>query len=1117
MIETAGPLDELKRRAKAGDQAALQQLRDSGYFTRKKAAQQGFPLSPAQKRLWVLDQMLADRATYNVPCALLLEGRLDVMALRRAVERIVQRHEALRTTFDQVDGEPRQFIHEAAAHFEEVDMHGSPEAEAKALCLDTALESFDLKTGPLLRTRLIRLTQERHLFVFVMHHIVSDAWSVRVLVREISGLYNAFSVGASDPLPPLKLQYKDYAAWQNQRLSGEAGQKHRNYWQRKFSGDLHILDLPADYPRPPVKTFAGKMLFGDIDGAMTAKLEQVSRAEGATLFMALTALVKILIHRYTGAEEITVGTAVAGRDHVDLEPQIGFYVNTIALRDRIAGTDSFREVLSKVKQSCLEGYEHQSYPFDRLTTELRLDRNPSHSPLFDIAVQLHHSEREDAGLNGIRVADYDTGFQVAKFDVCFDFVRCDDALSFTIEFNADLYAEWRIGRMIGHLRQLSAAAVEAPGRSIASLDFLTHTDRAELLHSFNPVPAKISARNTIAQLFEAHVETASACVAVALDGEVITYLELNRRSNRLASFLRGRGVRPEVAVAVCMERSIDATIALLAVFKAGGVYVPLDPLLPEQRLAAMIDECKPVLVLTHQLARGRLPNSEGSEVCLDAMREAISAESDKNLLPGAQPEDAAYIIYTSGSMGAPKGVIVEHRSLVNVVCAMMENLAIVPEDRCLAFSTCSFDPSIYETFLPLIAGACLVLVRREIIQDAAAFEGYLRCLRVSTAGLTPSFLSTLDDKKLLGLRVMLTGGEPASAAVARRYARRMRYINAYGPTETTVISHCFEVGPEDEFPFGVPIGHPVHNTLSYIVDRRFELVPPGVAGEIAIAGVGLARGYLNGPDLTADRFVPDPYSTAPGARMYRTGDLGRYRPDGAIEFLGRLDSQVKVRGYRIELGEIEAVLGQYPAVREAAVAVQEEGSGNQRLIGYVVAGQGEGFSFAEVRAYLRARLPEYMVPVMLILLEKLPLTISGKVDRKALPQSSLDHTALPGEKFVPPRSDLERLLAGIFAELLGVAKVGIHDNFFNLGGHSLLVTRLVSRLRDGLKLSVSIIQFFENPTVAGLAETLSQGGNYREQLEKIARALLRLATLSDEEKRRLLEKKGAQLQRTSNV
>ena len=1116
MSETAEILDALKRRAKAGDQAALQQLRDSGYFTRKKAAQQGFPISPAQRRLWVLDQMLTDRATYNLPSALLLEGRLDVVALRKAIERIVQRHESLRTTFAQVDDEPRQFIHEAAARFEEVDMEGSPEAEAKALCLRHALEPFDLKAGPLLRTCLIRLAPERHLLVVVMHHIVSDAWSVRVFARELSALYNAFSVGASDPLPPLKLQYKDYAAWQNQQLSGDAEQEHRSYWQQKFSGHVAGLDLPADCPRPPVKTFAGKILFGDL-GGLVARLEQLSRAQGVTLFMTLTALVKILIHRYTGAEEITVGTAVAGRDHVDLEPQIGFYVNTLAIRDRLAGLDSFREVLSRVKQSCLEGYEHQSYPFDRLTAELRLDRHPSHSPLFDVAVQLHHAEREDARLYGIRAAEYDIGFQVAKFDASFDFVRGDDdALSFTIEFNTDLFADWRIRRMISHLQQLSAAAVEAPDRPIASLDLLTPTERAELLHSFNPVPTRIPANKTVVQLFEARAQTAFDCAAVALEDEVITYVELNRRANQLASFFRAHGVRPEVSVAVCMERSIDATIASLAVLKAGGVYVPLDPLLPPQRLAVMIHECKPVLILAHQPTCGRLPQTDCPAVCLEAIREAIVTESEDNLLPSARPEHAAYIIYTSGSIGVPKGVVVEHRNLVNVVCAMMENLAIVPEDRCLAFSTCSFDPSIYETFLPLIAGACLVLVPREVIQDAAVFEEYLRRLRVSTAGLTPSFLSTLDDQKLVGLRVMLTGGEPPPPLVARRCAQRMRYINAYGPTEATVISHWFEVRPEDAFPFGVPIGRPVQNTRSYIIDRRFQLVPPGVAGEIVIGGVGLARGYLNGPDLTADRFVPDPYSTAPGARMYRTGDLGRYRPDGAIEFLGRLDSQVKVRGYRIELGEIEAVLRQYPAVREAAVTLQEEGSGDRRLVGYLVANQGEGFSLGEVRAYLRARLPEYMVPVMFVLLESLPLTISGKVDRKALPPPSLGEPALGG-KFVPARSDLERLLAGIFAELLGVAKVGIQDNFFDLGGHSLLAIRLVSRLREALKLGFSITQVFENPTVAGLAEALCQGEKNGEQLERIARALLRLANLSDEEKRRLLEKKGAQLQRTSSV
>ena len=1109
MAESTTPIQELVRRARASDPAALQQLRESGYFANKIAARNGIALSPAQRRLWLLDQMLEDRAAYHMPGAFRLQGPLDTNVLRRALEGVVARHESLRTTFRNVDGDVRQFISALAVlEFEETD--AGSEVEARVICHQTASKPFEFESGPLFRARLIRLGDEQHVFLFVLHHIIADAWSIGILLRETAVLYNALTGGksAEASLPPLRFQYKDHASLQNEQLTGEEGAKLRDYWMQKLGGELPLLDLPTDRPRPPAKAFAAKTLFSRIDEPLAGTLVAFSRREGVTLFMTMTALVKVLIHRYTGAADIIVGTAVSGRNRVELESQIGFYINTVALRDTLSGMDSFHAVLQKVKQTLAEAYEHQMYPFDQLVADLRIERAAGRSPLFDVSVQLQHSEPTGPVLDGIQAEEFDPGFRRAKFDLSFDFIERDGELSFTIEFDTALFEEARVERMAGHVLQLARAATRMPDAPIALLEMLTWAERARLL-AFNPHPAHELRLGTIAELFEACVEEAPENAAIIFEDDVVSYRELDRRANQLASFLRGKGVGPEGFVGVCMERSIEAIVAILAILKTGGVYVPLDPLLPPHRLNVIVEDCKPACILTHRQTSGKLP----SALCVDALRDAIAAQPAAHGAAAGKPHNAAYLIYTSGSTGVPKGVLVEHRSYANMIRAVIKSLAVTAADRCLGFANCSFDASIFETFLALLSGASLVLVRREVIRDTPAFERYLEGQGVTLAVWPPSFLSTLDEQHLARLRMIVTAGEAASGPLAQRYAGRLRYINAYGPTEASVCSHWFEVERDGDYRFGVPIGYPLANTRSYILDHWLQFAPEGVPGEIWLAGAGLARGYLNRPAFTAESFVPDPFSAGSGERMYRTGDLGRYRSDGAIEFIGRIDSQVKLRGYRIELGEIEAALRQCRGVRAAAVTLPDNGQEPSRIVAYVAA-DADDFRSEDVRAHLRGRLPEYMVPTHFIRMDALPLNLSGKVDRKSLPIPDLTEAA-SSVPFTAPRNNLERLLAGMWTELLGVERIGIHDNFFELGGHSLLATRLVSRLRDVLKLRVSIAELFETATVARLAEALSRGDENRQQIERITRSALTLATLSDEQKQQLLARKRMQRSQAS--
>jgi amino acid adenylation domain-containing protein len=1068
--------------------------------------EQPAPLSAAQRRLWILEQLRPGTAAYNMAEALRIEGALDVPALRAALAGVVARHEALRTVFPDADGDGAATVR-PAAEFElaerDVSAASAVETAAHTLAAEEVARPFDLRTGPLFRATLIRLGAETHLLVCVMHHIVSDAWSVGVMMREFAGLYASRRAGRPEALPAPGAPYRTFAAWQQAELAGARGAAQRDYWLQQLGPERTVLALPTDAPRPAVMTAAGRTLVFQIEPALAAGLTRLGREAGATPFMTLLALVKTLLHRYTGQEDIVVGCPVAGRERVEWEGTVGFFVNTVVLRDRVARTENFSQLLGRVRATCLDAFAHQAYPFDRLVDDLKLERDLSRNPLFDVSVQLLAAGRTELTVEGLRLTEFDHGQSPAKCDLSFDFTEGAGGFTCALTYQPGLFSAARMQRLAEHLRQLAAAVVAAPGRALADHALLTAAERRQILVDFNPPPGA-PARDTLTGWFERVAARQPAHPALRFEAETWTYAELESRANRLAHFLRARGVAEEAVVAVMLERGPALPCALLAVLKAGGVYLPVDPALPRARIAAMLADSGAQLVLAARAEREAGPDG----VAILGLEEAaaeLAARSPAPVPGGPAPADGAYLIYTSGSTGTPKGVLVEHRGLVNTIADQVRQLGLGPADRILQFSSASFDASLFEIFNALLSGATLVLARRETLTDPAAFLALLRGAGVTMAVLPPAFVRTLERREL-PLRILFTAGEAAVPADARHYASRLTYVNGYGPTEASICSTVHFVAAEEAAPAGVPIGRPLANTRAYLLDARGQPVPIGVTGELWVGGAGVARGYWRRPELTAERFTADPWADEPGARRYRTGDLGRWREDGTIEFLGREDAQIKLRGYRIEPGEVEAALAQCPGVREAAVILREDVPGRPQLVGYVVAAATPPPDADTLRAHLRAILPDYMIPAAFVTLPALARSTAGKIDRRALPAPAVEAA---GAAPVAPRDEVEQALARIFGEVLHRERVGVQDGFFHLGGDSLLAIRVISRVRDVFKIEVAVPVLFENPSVAALAAALRSNEATRSSVEKVARALARLAALSPEEKQRLLAQKRA--------
>jgi amino acid adenylation domain-containing protein len=1103
-------VEDLKQRARTGDLQALQELRERGFF-KDRAVPDSYPVSHAQRRLWIVDQMVGGFGAYNIPIALELAGALDPAALRDALQAVMRRHESLRTTFAAIDGAVRQFIHEDMdLPWTVSDLCGNPNAErqARRIAAEHAARPFDLARGPLLRAGLVRLAPDRHLFLFNIHHIVSDLVSLGVLIQDLSAAYEACAAGRPPALERLPIQYKDFAVWQNRLITGTEAERHRAYWLDRLAGPLPPLELPADFVRPPLKTYACDVCRVQIDAALTERLQKVGLRHGMTLFMVLIATVKLLLYRYTGQEDIVVGFPLAGRDHPELAGQIGCFVNTVALRDRLDGDEPFTAMLGRVRRTMLEAYEHQVYPFDRLVEELDLPRDMSRSPVFDVTVSLANAEQAALRFGDVTISPYDDGFAAAKVDLSFDFFENPDGLELAIAHCTDLFSAERMRRMAGHYLRLTAHAIGHPEQSIGRMPLMTSEEEHRVLVGFNRTDRPLPGGETVVDLIERQAGLMPEAIAISHGDRQLSYVELNRQANRLARVLKDYGIGPETMVGLYLEPSAEVAISLLGILKAGGVYLPLDPANPHHRLAAMLDDARPPVILTQSALADRLPVMTGCWLLLwdDELVEAMAGQTDDAPPREAGPDHAAYAIFTSGSTGQAKAAVLPHRGLVNVAREQALLFGPGPGDRVLQFAALGFDASVFEMVMALSSGATLCLGDREQLLPGAALLATLERYEISIVTLPPSSLAALPEAALPKLRTITVAGEACPAELVRRWAPGRAFFNLYGPTEATIWASAARCEPDGRPP---TLGRPIGNTRLYVLDRHSQPVPIGIPGELCIAGVGLARHYLNRPDLTQARFVADPFDPTPGARLYRTGDLARWLPDGTVEFLGRIDHQVKLRGYRIEPGEIETVLAHHPGVRDAVVLARETEPGQQRLVAYATPRSPDGPPGADdLRRFLRDRLPDYMVPARIVLLDEMPLTPNKKIDRKALVDPD---DARPDLKsaFVAPRDDLEHVLARWFAEVLRVEKVGIADNFFDLGGDSLMATRIVSQLHDAFRAEVTIPQLFRAATVGALAE-LVRAALPAGKADKIAIALRRLQGMSAEEKQELLRKRAAE-------
>ena len=1029
-----------------------------------------YEVSHAQRRLWVLAQLESGATAYNLPLHLLLPGEVDRETLASALAALARRHESLRTTFFSQDGEPRQKVHpptNVAVRFIDLaqDLHG--EGTARQLAGDETARPFDLARDLLWRVCLVRLAGRRHLLLFTIHHIIADGWSIAVLTRELGHLYQALSAGEAPTLTPLRLQYRDYAHWQNKLLADVAVAPHREYWHTQLAGEIPVLNLPRDYPRPALQTFFGAAVSFGLDAACTSRLRALGRAHNASLFMTLCAVVKALLYRYSGQNDIIVGTPVAGREHSDLEDQVGFYLNMLALRDQVTGNMSFEALLSQVRQTATEAYDHQIYPFDKLVNELNLRRDLSGSPLFDVLVILQNTGLTTLDLGTIQAQPYVQDDRHSVVDLTFEFYEQGEELQVVFEYNRDLFAADRIERMQGHFRQLVDNSLADPAQTIGGLNILTPREQTQLVTEFNATLADLPREATIVALFEAQVARTPNQPAVTFGVKTLSYAQLNARANQIAHTLRTEyALEAEDRVGLLLGRSVLLPAGILGILKAGGAYVPIDPAYPAQRIAAMLHDSACKALLTESKYVQALGNALPTPCCIIS---AIASDQDAaNLPPVVSSEQLAYVAYTSGSTGAPKGVMVTHQNVVSFGANMGAVFGLQATDSIYALTTVTFDISVLELVNSLLLGMRVVVAPEAEIQDARAVVLDLQRECITVLQTTPSRLKLLLENEaitaLQGLRVLLIGGEalpPELFARLKPLFETVAIWNVYGPTEATIWSTAQKLNEGQ-----LNIGKPLRNESVFVLSPERALAPIGGRGEIYIGGSGVARGYWEQPELTAAHFISSPFSE--GERLYRTGDLGRWLPDGSLECLGRTDEQVKIGGQRIELGEIEQQLCEHPAVQAAAAVAIEDQYGDSQLGVYVVPAAGQIPTAGELRDHLRTTLPAYMTPAHFRMLDRLPLTHNGKVNKKML-RARLDADPPPAAAYAPPADDTEAQLVRIWEEVLGVERIGVNANFFDLGGHSLKAMRIIARIQRDLGATITLLQIFQNQTVTALA------------------------------------------------
>ena len=1064
-----------------------------------------FPASFAQQRLWLVHQFDPSSSLYNMIATVRLRGELDLSALRHALTEITRRHESLRTTFEDINGEPQQVVHPAKPFdLQQVDLSALPgevgEAESRRVVSESSQEPFDLSAGPLLRGMLVRLEESEHILLLTMHHIVSDQWSMNVLAHEVGVLYQSFSKKLPSPLAPLPIQYADYSRWQREHMSGDILEEHLDYWRKHLDGELPLLELPTDRPRPAVRSVAGSSCGIVLPKALSDQLRALSRSEHVTMFMLMLAAFKTLLYRYTGQPDVIIGTPVAGRDRIETESLIGFFINMVVMRSDASDNPTFREFLNRIKEVALGAYEHQEMPFDRLIDELHVNRSSSHSPVFQVVFDLrtattkNQEPEKTTKSEGLKWKSVETEKRTARFDMTLNMTETGDCINGSLEYRTDLFDEATIQRMLSHFHNLCEAICANPDAPLQELPLLSAEESRHLLSDFNPPAQTLPPAVCIHHLFEAQAARNPDAPALSFEGFHLSYEKVNARANRLAHHLRSLGVGPEHRVAVLLDRTPDLVIAILGILKAGAAYLPLDSSYPQERLAFMLGDAGAQVIVTEQsLVEPWLLESQSTLVCLDDDR-VLAGAASTNLSAdevGVKPENAAYVIYTSGSTGQPKGVVVTHENVWRLLEVTRADFAFDSSDVWTLFHSVCFDFSVWELWGALAHGARLVVVPYWVSREPVAFYELLRDERVTVLNQTPSAfrqVMKVDEGATeesggseLSLRVVVFGGEALEMSTLRDWFERHgderpRLVNMYGITETTVHVTYRELKASD-VDGGSVIGGALGDLELYVLDEHMRAVPEGVSGELYVGGGGVARGYLGRAELTAQRFVPHPFSDREGARLYRSGDLARRRADGELEYVGRIDEQVKIRGFRIELGEIANALLDQAGVRECEVlAVADDGGVREkRIVAFVVpAAEASEVSAGELRAELKQRLPDYMIPAAIVMLEEMPLTSNGKVDKRRLLEAEKESRGVDETSYVAPRTPVEEIIAGIFMEVLGIERVGIFDNFFDLGGHSLLVTLVVSRLREAFHLELTLRSVFEYPTVADLSLAIAQ-------------------------------------------
>lgn len=1064
-------------------------------------------LSHGQQALWFVHQSAPDSASYNVGFTARIRSDLNIDAFRQAVQAVITRHAALRTRFKAIGGKPiQEILAQQDAYIGFVDLSGQDDEAVRQRVIAASQRPFNLERGPLCRVHLFREHGGSHIFLFTVHHIVFDGWSLWLVLDDLQTAYADACAGKPISLTLPALTYADFARQEAALLNGPEGEQLWAYWQQQLSGDLPIIDLPTDRARPPLQTFRGESQAFLLDVGLTERLKELARSSGVTMYVLLLAAFSALLHRYTRQDDLIVGSPSMGRNQAQFEDVVGYFVNMLALRVDVGGDPTFTALLADARRAVLDGLAHQQYPFPLLVEKLQPPHDPGRSPIFQVAfnvllkksVNVFTEQTADAPSEAGRLLmePYDIPQEEGQFDLVAELVEASAHFEGKFKYNSDLFDETTIARLSEHFQQLLRGIAEAPARRLSELPLLTEQERRHILEEWSGSAETPPATTCLHRIFESQAARRPDAAALVFGEQRLTYGELNARANQLARYLQAEGVGPESVVGVFLERSLEMPVAILGILKAGGAYLPLEPDYPQDRLGFMLNDSGPALVLTQKRLEWRLPENEIHRVFLDDDWDGIARHSAETPDSPVTAQNLAYILYTSGSTGRPKGVMITHSNAAAML-AGFERLAPAAPENGAGTTVCpfGFDVSAWEIFAALCSGEALHILTPETFSFPDRFARYLHQHAITTTYIPPALLEPLAEQceqiaqsspeRPFQLRRMLVGVEPIAQQTLQRYrdlVPDLYIINGYGPTETTICATFFPFQQVSEATRRVPIGKPVAGYRVYLADEALNPVAVGMAGEILIGGAGLGRGYLNRPQLQQEKFIPDPFRPETEDRVYRTGDLGRYLPDGNIEFLGRIDQQIKIRGFRIELGEIEATLKEHPAVKNAAVLARDDAAGQKQLVAYVVAHDRETAPVTQhLRVFLKSMLPDYMVPAAFVALPELPLTRNGKLDRRALPVP--EGTGLE-DQYVAPTTPAEQTLADVWADVLRVERVGVHDNFFELGGHSLLATEIVAGIAERFHLHLPLKHLFMAPTVAELAqviETLSRAADDQRQ------------------------------------